>query len=77
MSRMSSSFLSQGELVIGQAVTPYLSHMRSRKEKLSTGGRGKALGIAAFVSSNGWIRFRDRLFTVLELALEIRVLGCI
>ncbi|WJX48577.1 hypothetical protein P8452_35122 [Trifolium repens] len=39
--------------------------------------RGKALGIAAFVSNNGWIRFRDRLFTVLELALEIRVLGCI
>ncbi|KAK7375813.1 hypothetical protein VNO78_35124 [Psophocarpus tetragonolobus] len=44
MSRMSSSFLSQGELVIGQAVTSYLSHMRSRKERSqglfsnSTGG---------------------------------------
>jgi hypothetical protein len=33
MFRMSSSFHSQGELVIGKAVTRYLSHIRSRKER--------------------------------------------
>ncbi|KAG4936292.1 hypothetical protein JHK84_035226 [Glycine max] len=54
MSRMSSSFLSQGELVIGQAVTSYLSHMRSRKESSTDSPRmdlarkrNKAIGAIA------------------------------